>query len=204
MANIGLADDKAGTALDIFRSIGNLMLEIEGADKDKVSSWGRWVQSTKEVLYDAKSSLNKLPVQMLLAGWGDDYKKEFFLGHSTFKLPSDVFDEFVNYLRPSLVVVEHKVAKMLKEIDALPHKEKQWQCNQKARTCLTDMQKSVQQRGGSFRCSCMACLCCLTCTQQRGWWLCVVVSRYAKCSKMYDTRSIVYSSEMLTRKPLTA
>ena len=24
-----------------------------------------------------------LPVQMLLAGWGDDYKKEFFLGHST-------------------------------------------------------------------------------------------------------------------------
>ena len=61
---------------------------------------------------------------MLLAGWGDEYKKEIFLGHSTVKLPSDVFDEFVNYLRPSLVVVEHKVAKMLKEIDALPHKEK--------------------------------------------------------------------------------
>ena len=144
MANIGLADDKARTALHIFRSTGNLMLEIEGADKDKVSSWGRWVQSTKEVLYDAKSSLHNLPVQMLLAGWGDDYKKEYFLGHSTVKLPSDVFDEFVNYLRPSLVVVEHKVAKMLKEIDALPHKEKQWQCNQKARTCLTDMQRSVQ------------------------------------------------------------
>jgi len=144
MASIGLADDKAGTGLHIFRSTGNLMLEIEGADKDKVSSWGRWVQSTKEVFYDAKSSLHNLPVQMLLAGWGDDYKKEFFLGRSTVKLPSDVFDEFVTYLRPSLVVAEHKVAKMLKEIDALPHKEKQWQCNQKARTCLTDMQKSVQ------------------------------------------------------------
>ena len=101
MANIGLADDEAGTALHIFRSTGNLMLEIEGADKDKVSSWGRWVQSTKE----AKSSLHNLPVQMLLAGWGDDYKKEFFLGHITVKLPSDVFDEFVNSLRPSLVVV---------------------------------------------------------------------------------------------------
>ncbi len=59
MANIGLADDKAGTALHIFRS--------KGDDKDKVSSWGRWVQSTKEVLYDAKSSLYNLPVQMLLA-----------------------------------------------------------------------------------------------------------------------------------------
>ena len=57
MANIGLADDKAGTALHIFRSTGNLMLEIEAADKDKVSSCGTWVQSTKEVLYDAKSSL---------------------------------------------------------------------------------------------------------------------------------------------------
>ena len=60
---------------------------------------------------------------------GDHYKKEFFLGRSTVKLPFDVFDEFVNYLRPSLGVVEHKVAKMSKEIDALPHKEKQWQCN---------------------------------------------------------------------------
>ncbi len=63
---------------------------------------------------------------MLLAGWGDHYKKECFLGRSTVKLPSDVFDEFVTYLRPSLEVAEHKVAKMLKEIDALPHKEKQW------------------------------------------------------------------------------
>ncbi len=144
MANIGLADDKAGTALHIFRSTSNLMLEIEGADTNKVSSWGRWAQSTKGIFYDAKSSLHNLPVQMLLAGWGDDYKKEFFLGRSTVKLPSDVFDEFVTYLRPSLVVAEHKVARMLKEIDALPHKEKHWQCNQKARTCLTDMQKSVQ------------------------------------------------------------
>ena len=67
--------------------------------------------------------------------------RKFFLGHSTVKLPSDVFDEFVNYLPP--LVVEHKVAKMLKEIDALPHKEKQWQCNQKACAFLTDMQKSV-------------------------------------------------------------
>ena len=41
MANTGLADDKAGAALHIFRSTGNLMLEIEGADKDKVSFWGR-------------------------------------------------------------------------------------------------------------------------------------------------------------------
>ena len=62
---------------------------------------------------------------MLLAGWGHHYKKEFFLGRSTVKLPSNVFDEFVTYLRPSLVVAEHKVAKMLKAIDALPHKEKQ-------------------------------------------------------------------------------
>ena len=29
MASIGLAGDKAGTALHIFRSTGNLMLEIE-------------------------------------------------------------------------------------------------------------------------------------------------------------------------------
>ena len=34
MANIELADDKAGTALCIFRSTGNLKLEIEGADTD--------------------------------------------------------------------------------------------------------------------------------------------------------------------------
>ncbi|KAL3153685.1 hypothetical protein ABBQ32_013285 [Trebouxia sp. C0010 RCD-2024] len=82
MANIGLADDKSGTALHIFRSTGNAMLEIEGADKDKVSSWGRWVQSPKEVFYDNKSSLHNVPVQMLLGGWGSEYKKEFFLGRS--------------------------------------------------------------------------------------------------------------------------
>ena len=41
MASIGLADDKAGTAPCIFRSTGNLKLESEGADTDKVSCWGR-------------------------------------------------------------------------------------------------------------------------------------------------------------------
>ena len=79
MANIGLADDKSGTALHIFRSTGNAMLEIEGADKDKVSSWGN---QQKEVFYDNKYSLHNVPVQMLLGGWGSDYQKEFFLGRS--------------------------------------------------------------------------------------------------------------------------
>ena len=77
VSNIGLADDKSGTALHIFRSNGNAMLELEGADKSKISSWGRWVQSTKEVFYDNKSSLHNVPTQMLLGGWGNDYKKEF-------------------------------------------------------------------------------------------------------------------------------
>ena len=144
MANIGLADDKSGTALHIFRSTGNAMLEIEGADKDKVSSWGRWVQSTKEVFYDNKSSLHNVPVQMLLGGWGSEYKKEFFLGRSTVPLPPDVLAEFVTHLRPSLVETETKVANKLMELNALPKKEKQWQCNQNIRTYLADMQKSVQ------------------------------------------------------------
>ena len=144
MANIGLADDKSGTALHIFRSTGNAMLELEGADKSKVSSWGRWVQSTKEVFYDNKSSLHNVPVQMLLGGWGSDYKKEFFLGRSTVPLPPDVLAEFVSHLRPSLVETETKVANKLMELNALPKKEKQWQCNQKIRTYLADMQKSVQ------------------------------------------------------------
>ncbi|KAL3134338.1 hypothetical protein ABBQ38_006595 [Trebouxia sp. C0009 RCD-2024] len=143
MANIGLAEDKSGTALHIFRSTGNAMLELEGADKSKVSSWGRWVQSTKEVFYDNKSSLHNVPVQMLLGGWGSDYKKEFFLGRSTVPLPPDVLAEFVSHLRPSLVETETKVANKLMELNALP-KEKQWQCNQKIRTYLADMQKSVQ------------------------------------------------------------
>ncbi|DBB01052.1 TPA: hypothetical protein ACH3X1_000952 [Trebouxia sp. C0004] len=51
MANIGLADDKSGTALHIFRSTGNAMLELKGADKSKVSSWGRWIQSTNFAIY---------------------------------------------------------------------------------------------------------------------------------------------------------
>ena len=144
MANIGLADDKSGTALHIFRSTGNAMLELEGADKSKVSSWGRWVQSTKEVFYDNKSSLHNVPVQMLLGGWGGDYKKEFFLGRSTVPLSPDVLAEFVSHLRPSLVETETKVANKLMELNALPQKEKQWQCNQKIRTYLADMQKSVQ------------------------------------------------------------
>ncbi|DBA84356.1 TPA: hypothetical protein ACH3X2_006233 [Trebouxia sp. C0005] len=144
MANIGLADDKSGTALHIFRSTGNAMLELEGADKSKVSSWGRWVQSTKEVFYDNKSSLHNVPIQMLLGGWGSDYKKEFFLGRSTVPLPSNVLAEFVSHLRPSLVEAETKVANKLMELNALPKKEKLWQCNQKARTFLADMQKSVQ------------------------------------------------------------
>ena len=144
MANIGLADDKSGTALHIFRSTGNAMLELEGADKSMVSSWGRWVSSTKEVFYDNKSSLHNVPVQMLLGGWGSDFKKEFFLGRSTVPLPPDVFAEFVSHLRPSLVETETKVANKLKELNALPQKEKQWQCNQKVRTYLADMHKSVQ------------------------------------------------------------
>ena len=144
MANIGLADDKSGTALHIFRSTGNAMLELEGADKSKLSSWGRWVQSTKEVFYDNKSSLHNVPVQMLLGGWGSDYKKEFFLGRSTVPLPSDVLAEFVSHLRPSLVETETKVANKLKELNVLPQKEKQWQWNQKVRTYLADMHKSVQ------------------------------------------------------------
>ena len=144
MANIGLADDKSGTALHIFRSTGNAMLELEGADKSKVSSWGRWVQSTKEVFYDNKSSLHNVPVQMLLGGWGGDYKKEFFLGRSTVPLSPDVLAEFVSHLRPSLVETETKVANKLMELNALPQKEKQWQCNQKIRTYSADMHKSVQ------------------------------------------------------------
>ena len=120
------------------------MLEIEGADTAKVSSWGRWVQSTKEVFYDNKSSLHNLPVQMLLGGWGSDYKKEFFLGRSTVPLPPDVLAEFVTCLRPSLVETESKVATKLRQFYDLPKKEKQWQCNQKARTYLADLQKSVQ------------------------------------------------------------
>ena len=146
MANIGLADDKSGTALHIFRSTGNAMLELEGADKSKVSSWGRWVQSTKEVFHDNKSSLHNVPVQMLLGGWGSDYKKVFFLGRSTVPLPPDVLAKFVSQLRPSLVETETKVANKLIELDALPKKQKQteWQCNQKIRTYLADMQKSVQ------------------------------------------------------------
>jgi len=81
---------------------------------------------------------------MLLGGWGSDYKKEFFLGRSTVPLPPDVLAEFVSHLRPSLVETETKVANKLKELNALPQKEKQWQCNQKVRTYLADMQKSVQ------------------------------------------------------------
>ncbi len=133
-----------GQHFTFFRSTGNAMLELEGADKSKVSSWGRWVQSTKEVFYDNKSSLHNVPVQMLLGGWGSDYKKEFFLGRSTVPLPPDVLAEFVSHLRPSLVETETKVANKLKELNALPQKEKQWQCNQKVRTYLADMQKSVQ------------------------------------------------------------
>ena len=144
MSSIGLADEKSGTALHIFRSTGNAMLELEGADKSKISSWGRWAQSTKEVFYDNKSSLHNVPVQMLLAGWGNDYKKEFFLGRSLVSLPVNLLAEFVSYLRPSLVETETKVANMLKEFTALPKKEKSWQCNQKVHTYLTDMQMSVQ------------------------------------------------------------
>ncbi len=81
---------------------------------------------------------------MLLGGWGSDYKKEFFLGRSTVPLPPDVLAEFVSHLRPSLVETETKVANKLMELNALPKKEKQWQCNQKIRTYLADMQKSVQ------------------------------------------------------------
>ena len=81
---------------------------------------------------------------MLLGGWGSEYKKEFFLGRSTVPLPPDVLAEFVSHLRPSLVETETKVANKLMELNALPQKEKQWQCNQKIRTYFADMQKSVQ------------------------------------------------------------
>ena len=144
ISSIGLADDKSGTALHIFRSTGNAMLELEGADKSQIRSWGRWAQSTKEVSYDNKSSLHNVPIQMLLAGWGNDYKKEFFLGRSIVRLPTNVLDEFVSFLRPSLVETESRVAHKLKEFSVLPKKEKLWQCNQRIRTYLTDMQNSVQ------------------------------------------------------------
>ena len=144
MFKIGLADDKFGTALHIFRSTGNAMLELEGADKSQIRSWGRWAQSTKEVFYDNKSSLHNVPIQMLLGGWGNDYKKEFFLGRSTVTLPANVLAEFVSFLRPSLVETKSRVAKMLREFNALPKKEKLWQCNQRTRTYLADMQNSVQ------------------------------------------------------------
>ena len=120
MFKIGLADDKSGTALHIFRSTGNAMLELEGADKSQIRSWGRWAQSTKEVFYDNKSSLHNVPIQMLLGGWGNDYKKEFFLGRSIVRLPTNVLDEFVSFLRPSLVETESRVAHKLKEFSALP------------------------------------------------------------------------------------
>ena len=151
MAKIGLADDKAGTALHIFRSTGNLMLEIEGAEKEKVSSGGRWTPSTKGIYYDDKSSLHNLPVKMLLASWGDNYKKEFFLGRSTVSLPLEVLAEFASHLRPSIAETETKVANKLKELNALPRKEKQWQCNQKVRTYLADMQTSVQAERRLFQ-----------------------------------------------------
>ena len=144
MSNIGLADDKSGTAFHIFRSTGNAMLELEGADKSQILSWSRWAQSTKEVFYDNKSSLHNVPIQMLLEGWGNDYKKEFFLGRSTVTLPANVLPEFVSFLRPSLVETESRVANKLKEFNALPKKEKLWQCNQRVRTYLADMQNSVQ------------------------------------------------------------
>ncbi len=99
---------------------------------------------TEGVFYDNKSSLHNVPVQMLLGGWGSDYKKEFFLGRSAVPLSPDVLAEFVSHLRPSLVETETKVANKLMELSALPKKEKQWQCNQKIRTYLADMQKSVQ------------------------------------------------------------
>ena len=143
MSSIGLADDKSGTALHIFRSTRNAMLELEGADQNKIRSWGRWAQSTKEVYYDHKSSLHNVPIQMLVGGWGNDYK-EFFLGRSTVRLPTNILDKFVSFLRPSLVETESRVANKLKEFNALPKKEKLWQCNQRIRTYLTDMQHSVQ------------------------------------------------------------
>ena len=59
IANIGLADNEAGTALHIFRTTGNLRLQIERANKGKVSSWGEWAQSTKKIYYDVP--LHNLP-----------------------------------------------------------------------------------------------------------------------------------------------
>ena len=50
----------------------------------------------------------------------------------------------MSHLRPSLVETETKVANKLKELNALPQKEKQWQCNQTVRTYLADVHKSVQ------------------------------------------------------------
>ena len=66
------------------------------------------------------------------------------MGRSTVTLPTNVLAEFVSYLRPSLVETESRVANKLKDFNALPKKEKLWQCNQKVRTYLADMQKSVQ------------------------------------------------------------
>ena len=70
MGGIGLADDKAGTALHIFRSTGNAKLSRHGATKSQIDAWGRWDQSTQHVSYAAKDSLHALPMLALLAGWG--------------------------------------------------------------------------------------------------------------------------------------
>ena len=61
----------------------------------------------------------------------------------------------------------------------MSHKEKQWRCNQKARTRLTVFQKSVQAESARSlpTCSCMAFPCCLIYTQQRSLWLCVIVKK---------------------------
>ena len=70
MTSIGLAEDKEGTALHIFRSTGNALLCRQGASKSQIDVWGRWDQSVQHVSYAAKDPLHNLPPLALLGGGG--------------------------------------------------------------------------------------------------------------------------------------
>ena len=143
MTSIGLAEDKEGTALHIFRSTGNAMLGRQGATKSQIDAWGRWDQSVQHVSYAAKDPLHNLPLLALLGGWGADYAKEFFLGRSSVQLEPDLFNEFVALLRPTLAATEAEVAARLEALNSLPRAERRSARNATTRTLLTDMQNSV-------------------------------------------------------------
>ena len=143
MTAAGLADDKAGTALHIFRSTGDAMLHHADVPKDKIDSWGRWDKSTEHVSYAAKDSLNKVSQQAILGGWGADYRKEFFLGRSTVPLEPSMLKEFTATLRPNMAAAQEKADEMLKALNALPPAQKQRTCNREMRTLLTDLRQSL-------------------------------------------------------------